>query len=467
MKMRGIMIAAALTIAAAGVPSRAQNFGMAKTKVTLQRKLPALVPLQGDSIRVHVTAHGEFSNLADDLRSQLTTEILKNNPKLHEDEGNAANTITCEITNVGKIERTVMQQPNLARGKNGPATIPYLRVTASLSVAFQAKTRDGHTVASDNVTTNYDQKFDSSGNNASNGIKGTMSSSWHKITGKSSANQDDQPPSDAELRQKLISIAVQKMASQIVTTNESIDVFLAKKGGAIDEGDKEAEAGLWQRALETFETASPFPKKEDDAYRLYNIGVANEALGYAAEDSKSAMKFLDEAAINYGKAIDDKPSEKYFLDPQKRIETAIAHYRRLEEARNAPPPPPPPPPASTPAPTPDVASAPVVKKTPSNHSSSPKSSPPKSFAMQPTVTTQEATAHGTASSSHALTDSKVIAMVKAGIDDDTLEQTVRNAKVVNFDLSASGRQQLTAGGVSPAVISAMKARASQQVANGK
>jgi hypothetical protein len=58
-------------------------------------------------------------------------------------------------------------------------------------------------------------------------------------------------------------------------------------------------------------------------------------------------------------------------------------------------------------------------------------------------------------------------MVKAGIDDDTLEQTVRNAKVVNFDLSASGRQQLTAGGVSPAVISAMKARASQQVANGK
>jgi len=53
-------------------------------------------------------------------------------------------------------------------------------------------------------------------------------------------------------------------------------------------------------------------KKEEDAYRLYNIGVANEALGYAAEDPKSAMKFLDEAAINYGKAVDDKPSEKVF-----------------------------------------------------------------------------------------------------------------------------------------------------------
>jgi len=28
------------------------------------------------------------------------------------------------------------------------------------------------------------------------------------------------------------------------------------------------------------------------------------------------MKFLDEAAINYGKAVDDKPSEKYFLEPR-------------------------------------------------------------------------------------------------------------------------------------------------------
>ena len=93
-------------------------------------------------------------------------------------------------------------------------------------------------------------------------------------------------------------------------------------------------AGLWQRALETFETAPQLPKREDDAYRLYNIGVAYEALAYKAEDPKSAMKFLDEAAINYGKAIDAKPAEKYFLEPQKRIETAIAHYKRLEDEEN-------------------------------------------------------------------------------------------------------------------------------------
>ena len=47
------------------------------------------------------------------------------------------------------------------------------------------------------------------------------------------------------------------------------------------------------------------------------------------------MKYLDQAAINYGKAIDAKPAEKYFLEPQKRIETAIAHYKQLEQENEA------------------------------------------------------------------------------------------------------------------------------------
>ena len=61
---------------------------------------------------------------------------------------------------------------------------------------------------------------------------------------------------------------------------------------------------MWERALETFETATPNPKPTEDAYRLYDTGVAYEALAYKAEDPKAAMKYLDEAAIDYGKAID-------------------------------------------------------------------------------------------------------------------------------------------------------------------
>ena len=81
----------------------------------------------------------------------------------------------------------------------------------------------------------------------------------------------------------------------------------------------------------------PFPKLSEDAYRLYNIGVAYEALAYQADDEATAMKYLEEAAINYGKAIDAKPAEKYFLEPQKRIETAIVHYKKLEDQENQKP----------------------------------------------------------------------------------------------------------------------------------
>lgn len=440
-----------LAVAAVGLPVHGQSFGMAKARVTLQRKLPALMPVEGDSIRVRVTAHGDATSLAQDLQSQLLTELLKDDAKLHEEDANPSTMVNVEITDVGRIQRTVFQQPNLMAGKNGPSTIPYLRVTASLSVAFQAKTREGRTLGSDNITVNYDTTFDSSGNNASHGVMGTLNSSWHKIRGGSNVSVEDQPPTDAELRTTLLSRAVHQMASQIVNTSESVDVYLAKNKGAIDEGDKDAEAGLWERALETYETASPLSKREEDAYRLYDIGVANEALGYGASDPKSAMKFLDEAAINYGKAIDEKPSEKYFLEPQKRIETALMHYRKLEQEKNAPPPPPV-----------MVAkeAAPPVKNT---AAIAPRGVHHAASAPRSGVTHAGGTTHV---AERALTNAQIIAMAKAGVAEDTIAQTVRSAKAVDFDLSSEARRRLEASGVSPTVVSAMKIRWAHELSSG-
>ena len=154
MNVRGIATAAAMTVAAMALTVQAQSFGMAKTKVTLQRKLPALMPVEGDSIRVRVTAHGDTTNLAQDLQSQLETELLKDDSKLHEDDTNPSTSVTVEITNVSHIQRTTTQKSNPMAGKNGPKTVPYTRITASLSLAFQAKSRSGRVLGSDNVTVN-------------------------------------------------------------------------------------------------------------------------------------------------------------------------------------------------------------------------------------------------------------------------------------------------------------------------
>ena len=283
-------------------------------------------------------------------------------------------------------------------------------------------------LASDNVTAKYDEEFDSSGNSASQGVKGTVTSTWKRLAGGASSESLN-PPTDAELRSRLLIEAVRHIAEYIVNTNETVEVYLARQKGALDEGDKQAKAGLWQRALETFEIAPPLPKAQEDAYRLYNVGVAYEALAYQAEDEKSTMKFLHEAAINYGKAIDTKPAEKYFLEPQKRIETAIAHYKKLDDQKNQKP----------------TAAAVTNNKTPA--ASGPGGKP--AVAVKP------------------LTNAQVIAMVKSGMEDDTVAQTIRAAKTVYFDLSAAGQQDLTSNGTSARVLAAMKARAERKPAAAK
>ncbi len=397
----------------------AQSFGAAKEKVTLLRKLPALVHLPGDSIAVRVTGRNEHSDLVRDLQSMLEAEITKDDPRLRIEERAPSAIISCRITDFSHPPPVVTARPSLAVGKNAPKTQNYLRVTGSLSVAFQTRTAGGAELSSDNVTAKYDREFDSAGNTASEGVKGEVVSGWKRLTGGASS-EDLNPPTDAELRALLINRAVEKIAAHIVNTSETVEVYLAKQRGALDEGDKQAMAGLWERALETFETATPNPKPAEDAYRLYNTGVAYEALAYKAEDPKAAMKYLDEAAIDYGKAIDSRPGEHYFLEPQRRIEEAIAHYRLLENQK-----------------PPRAGAAPMEHNAePGAPSQGAKPSTPK-----------------------GLTNDQVISMVKSGIDDATVEQAVKVAKFVNFDLSAAGQQTLAGSGVSPSVLSAMKARA--------
>jgi len=140
------------------------------------------------------------------------------------------------------------------------------------------------------------------------------------------------------------------------------------------------------------------------------------------------MKYLEEAAIDYGKAVDAKPAEKYFIEPQKRIETAIAHYKMLEEQKNQ-------------------KAAPVVTK-----AKAPEAAP---------------AGESPASAKKALTNAQVVAMMKAGMEDDTVASTIRSARAVNFDLTASGQQELVSGGVSAKVLAAMKARVARKPSAAK
>ena len=413
----------ALAVSHAG----AQGFGANKEKVTLQRKLPALIHLPGETIKVTVTSADEDGALPYDFQALLETELLKDDPNLRDDD-NPSTQIICQITEYSHPEPTYTNKLGTGQAvgaSNSPLSQlsrtaskigATQRITGKIDVSFQAKDATGHVLISDNIDSTYDREFDSAGNSTAHGVFGQVGGTFSHVKG--GAKSEDGPPTPAELRSRLIIDAVQQIAEHIVDSDESVDVLLARKDGPLEEGDKDAMTGLWERALETYETAPAFPKPEDDAYRLYDIGVAYEALAYQAEDQKAAMKYLDQAAINYGKAIDAKPDEKYFLDPQKRIETAIAHYKELQKEQD------------------DAARA---KAELANNPAGPPGG-------------------------KGLTNAQVITMVKSGIDEATVLQAIRGAAAVNFDLSPAGQKALTAGGVSPHELAEMKTQAAKKPA---
>jgi tetratricopeptide (TPR) repeat protein len=231
-----------------------------------------------------------------------------------------------------------------------------------------------------------------------------------KFPGKSMAGHDEErQPTPDELRTRLLNDAALQIASRLVNTTESLDVLLAR-GGALDQANTLMEQKLWTRALEALDTMTPFAQPEEDAYRLYNLGVANEALGYQADDVVKARKYLQEASVDYGKAIDAKPAEKNFLQPQIRIDSALAHYKRLGDLQ--------------------VASAKTASST-------------------------------SAAAADALTNKDVISMISAKLDEANVIDTVQHATAVNFDLTPKGQIDLAKANVSGRIIAAMKQRARQ------
>jgi tetratricopeptide (TPR) repeat protein len=433
----------------------AQGFGSSKKKVTLHRKLPPVARLGGTTIKVEVAAKGFQGDVATDLQRMLETELLKDDLRLRPTDKGADNLISCSIIDYALPPPTTSTQTNYLSGSKKPQNDTFTRYTGRLTVAYQAK--DGHSGRvhdSANIAAKYDDEFGAMGS-THKGIGSAFSSQWDKL--KHGKTAEDAPPTSADVRGRLLTDAVSQIASRLVNTQESIDVFLAR--GKLDDANKQADAGLWTRYRETLETMPPFPSKEDDAYRLYNIGVAYEALAYESEDPAAATKFLQEAAIHYGRAIDDKPSEKYFLEPQKRIDTAMAHYKRLHEDS-----------ATQVAADTDQgakgqtakSAAPRAGKTASaSPSTSASHSTQKTASAKPPAAVGNSIVPASSKAVEPLTNDQVIQLVKANLDEENIIDTIKTAPAVNFDLSVNGEIKLAQNGVKGKILSAMKTRARQ------
>ena len=429
-----------LVVALGILPAEGQGFGKLRKKVTLHRKLPAAVQLSGTTISVKTGAReAKNTEVAQQLTTILETELLKNDSRLQIETGKAATAISCVITNfsippVQAVDKSVLADQKIGKDlRQVQQTEKFNRVTGSMDVAYRA-TSGPRTIDSENVSAKYAEDFEQG-----TGRKGDKS--WGDVFKKpfdklnpSKNGAEQGQPTPSEVQQKLLHDVAVQIAARLVNTDEPVEVFLAR--GKLDSANKLAESGLWTRDLETLEQMTPFPSKEEDAYRLYNIGVAYEALAYQAVDAKTARKYLDEAAINYGKAIDNNPGERNFIEPQRRIETALAHYKRLEGTSVA---------KAAPA---DVKAEPSAK---THHG--------KPSALKPPAGSKPAGESAAKSGGPPLTNEQVVKLKKAGMDEQNLIETINSASRVDFDMSVDGELELVKNGVNGKVLSAMRQRA--------
>ena len=396
-------------------PSRAQNFGngFQRKQIVLVRKLPPTGHIDGSTFMVKVTGPVP-GDVIQNLQSTLESLIVSNDTRLRSvaPPEKADAVINVQVTAFTEAQQNTTQQ-GISFGKKPAPSQPMTHVTGMLTATFNAQDlRANRSIDANMVKANYDQEFllPPAANPAAKPSLSTILGS-HLPTPVASKNQGagegDQPPTPVELKNWLVQSAAMQIASHLVNTSEQVKVLLAT-GPGLDDNDKLMDQKLWTRALEGLETMTPFPQPEQDAYRLYDLGVVNEALGYQAEDVVKAQKYLQEASIDYGKAIDAKPAEKYFLQPQTRIDTALAHYKTLEG--------------------------------------------------QAAASVQSASA-AAAPAADALTNADVISMVAAKLDEANIIDTIQHSGVVKFDLSAKGQIDLAKGNVNGRIIAAMKQKA--------
>jgi hypothetical protein len=306
-----------------------QGFGTLKKTIVLERKLPAAVKLPGNAFDVKVSAEKPQDSCgrlaAGKLQSMIETNLIRFNSQLEIDPDKPDTLIVLKvlICNAAATPKYDTLLSGKGKGQQQPSGV---KVNGRLEVTYQARTRAGKFVDAEPIDVKYDHEFD----RVTQAITETK-----KILGKiplpgakhKGGDGEDEPQTVEDVVEILVDRAAQRVAARLVNTTERVEVMLAR--GALDRINRNADAGQWTKFVEELETMPPFPHLDDDAYRLYNIGVGDEALGYKADSPASAKRYFEQAVVQYRKAGEANPQEKYFIEPVNRIEIALEHYKKL------------------------------------------------------------------------------------------------------------------------------------------
>ena len=323
----------------------AQGFGgmagLKKTKeVSLKRMLPAAVNL--NQKRIKVTAIAASGKTNDDLLTILRTKLvtlIQKDSRFIVDDKNPETLLKFTVTNSYVESRT------MAAAGNVPACTFF---TGKIETSYQAiDVSTNAPLDSQNLEfaiTQQDPK------------KSGVLSAVPGLKRASSGCGTNAKGTQNEARDALVDGIVAQMAQRAAPFEETLTVPVPE--GKLEPLSALARSQRWAKLLEDAEKMDPLSKPEDDAYRKYLVGLANEALAYQdtkdasdletaragdtrsekakqsiaqeAKDFDEAQRYLDKAAKAYKDALQAKAGEKEFREPDARMEEAVKLYATID-----------------------------------------------------------------------------------------------------------------------------------------
>jgi hypothetical protein len=413
-----------------------EGFGTFKKRMAmLERITPPAVRIEGTRIAVKAKDKaGDKSGLADSLASLLESKILNGDPRLSaaasspdtlievtvvENQGTDKSEIRTEVKMVDDDDDKDAKGNKDAKGhrkyKAAKGPVHYRVVKYHIRIAYKVQDVRSH----------------------KNLYADTLS-----LTLGGDFKDGEGAPELSALKGEGTEKAAHDIAVRLTPSIEQVGVLLPR--GSLDDIANFAEAKLWNKYLEALESMPAKAKGEDESYRQYALGLGYEALGYAAEDSETALKYLQQASIHYNSALDANPKEKYFSLPYDRTNfnlpfLTVGEKLMTKQSFAAPP---------------ERVRAALVKyqRTKEQQADQPTQMAAKGGKSLPASASQVA----------ALDNAAVIDMARAELSDDVILTAIAGAERTSFDVTPHGLIELSQAKVSKKVIQKIQTIATRQ-----
>jgi len=399
--------------------SKAQGFGISKIESSLYYKRPPKIYLITPTIFAQFYSKASFDpNLPGRMRDLLATIVRAKSPRLKLVSNNAETVITGTITAVDSSSNWETLTRSEYR-EIGSHTVHNDQTNTDETV-----TDYGYVNVSYNALVVYGQlSFEYEIRDVKSGL--VLDSDKQTLYYKKDFEEGRGAPDAKEVYQSLAERTVGYISERFVSGKEWVKVLLPK--GKLKSASELFKQGLLDQSLDVLNATPVFKSSKDDAYRLYSLGVADEAKAFTFDDPVLTKQYLEQAISRYKQATQLKPKEDNFWGPLHRAEISlyeyqrlIDHMRRIEERKKR------------------LLEDPAIART--DQTTQPdlpqdKSGPP-SFII--------------------ITNDTIVDWVKNGVSEDYILASIKHSVANGFDLSPGARAKLIQAGVKNRIINAMQ-----------